>query len=151
MLRIIYLIEVNFLDGGTEYLCTTVFLTYTRRAWKRWKNIFTTYLLALAGDKYSPIRKGTYEDTLKKKLGELLEADVKAVGYGGKIIEIMGKQWMDISFKNRGVHGKVYVTSEGTNCGILPPHLRAAGLHGDAECVDLERSPRRARESEDDG
>ncbi|KAJ1087921.1 hypothetical protein NDU88_001080 [Pleurodeles waltl] len=39
----------------------------------------------------------------------------------------------------------------GEICGILPPLPRAAGLHGDAECVDLERSPRRARESENDG
>ncbi|KAJ1086994.1 hypothetical protein NDU88_000189 [Pleurodeles waltl] len=41
--------------------------------------------------------------------------------------------------------------TEGEICGILPPLPRAAGLHGDAECVDLERSPRRARESENDG
>ncbi|KAJ1198958.1 hypothetical protein NDU88_002796 [Pleurodeles waltl] len=41
--------------------------------------------------------------------------------------------------------------TEGEICGILPPLPRAAGLHGDTECVDLERSPRRARESEDDG
>ncbi|KAJ1186517.1 hypothetical protein NDU88_003298 [Pleurodeles waltl] len=25
--------------------------------WKRWQNIFTTYLLAIGGDKYSPVRK----------------------------------------------------------------------------------------------
>ncbi|KAJ1120791.1 hypothetical protein NDU88_008940 [Pleurodeles waltl] len=35
--------------------------------------------------------------------------------------------------------------TEGEMCGILPPLPRAAGLHGNAECVDLERSPRRAR------
>ncbi|KAJ1141107.1 hypothetical protein NDU88_007442 [Pleurodeles waltl] len=34
--------------------------------------------------------------------------------------------------------------TEGEICGILPPLPRAAGLHGDAECVDLEGSPRRA-------
>ncbi|KAJ1097658.1 hypothetical protein NDU88_002775 [Pleurodeles waltl] len=41
--------------------------------------------------------------------------------------------------------------TEGEICGILPPLPRTAGLHGDAECVDLERSPRRARESENNG
>ncbi|KAJ1217872.1 hypothetical protein NDU88_005459 [Pleurodeles waltl] len=41
--------------------------------------------------------------------------DIKAVGYAGKRIEIVGMRWMSISFKGRIISGKVYVTDYGTN------------------------------------
>ncbi|KAJ1208916.1 hypothetical protein NDU88_004298 [Pleurodeles waltl] len=41
--------------------------------------------------------------------------DIKAVGYAGKRIKIVGMRWMSISFKGRIIRGKVYITDYGTN------------------------------------
>ncbi|KAJ1179272.1 hypothetical protein NDU88_004506 [Pleurodeles waltl] len=72
-------------------------------------------MLVDSGSLFTFISRETYEKTLGKKFADLLKTDIKTVGYGGKRIEILGMQWTDISFKDNEVHGKVYVTGEGSN------------------------------------
>ncbi|KAJ1113199.1 hypothetical protein NDU88_001454 [Pleurodeles waltl] len=72
-------------------------------------------VLVDSGSLFTLISKDVYVEVLKGKIGDLQSADVKAVGYGGKRINILGIKWMDILFKGNGVHGKVYVTREGSN------------------------------------
>ncbi|KAJ1180530.1 hypothetical protein NDU88_005751 [Pleurodeles waltl] len=72
-------------------------------------------VLVDSGSLFTLISRETYEKILGKKFADLLKTDVKAVGYGGKRIDILGMQWMDILFKDNGVHGKVYITGEGSD------------------------------------
>ncbi|KAJ1203900.1 hypothetical protein NDU88_007681 [Pleurodeles waltl] len=72
-------------------------------------------VLVDSGSLFTLISRETYEKILGKKCEDLLKTDVKGVGHGGKRIEILGMQWMDILFKGNGIHGKVYVTGEGSN------------------------------------
>ncbi|KAJ1179463.1 hypothetical protein NDU88_004697 [Pleurodeles waltl] len=72
-------------------------------------------LLMDSGSLFTLISRETFEGTLRKKVEDLLKTDVRAVGCGGRRIEILGMQWMDISLKGNGVHGKVYVTDEALN------------------------------------
>ncbi|KAJ1186028.1 hypothetical protein NDU88_002813 [Pleurodeles waltl] len=72
-------------------------------------------VLVDSGSLFTLISKDVYVECLERKVEDLQAADVKAVGYGGNKINILGMKWMDILFKGNGVHGKVYVTSEGSN------------------------------------
>ncbi|KAJ1218182.1 hypothetical protein NDU88_005765 [Pleurodeles waltl] len=72
-------------------------------------------MLVDSGSLCTLISKDVYEGILREKFEDLQTADVKAVAYGGKRINIVGVRWMDIIFKGNGVHGKVYVTHEGSN------------------------------------
>ncbi|KAJ1177256.1 hypothetical protein NDU88_002517 [Pleurodeles waltl] len=72
-------------------------------------------VLVDSGSLFTLISKNIYVDVLKGKIEDLQSADVKAVGYGGKRINILGIKWMDIWFNGNGVHGKVCVTCEGSD------------------------------------
>ncbi|KAJ1137863.1 hypothetical protein NDU88_004259 [Pleurodeles waltl] len=72
-------------------------------------------VLVDSGSLFTLISRVTYEKILGKKFEDLFKTDVKAVGNGGKRMEILGMQWMDIAFKSNGVRGKVYVTGEGSH------------------------------------
>ncbi|KAJ1163651.1 hypothetical protein NDU88_004106 [Pleurodeles waltl] len=67
------------------------------------------------GSLFTLISKDVYVEVLKGKIEDLERADGMAVGYGGRKINIIGMKWMDILFKDNGVHGKVYITREGSN------------------------------------
>ncbi|KAJ1156154.1 hypothetical protein NDU88_008878 [Pleurodeles waltl] len=73
-------------------------------------------LLVDSGSLFRLISKKVYEEQWTNSRSEnLLEPDIKAVGYAGKRIEMFGMRWMTIVFKSRAVKGKIYITNYGTN------------------------------------
>ncbi|KAJ1194109.1 hypothetical protein NDU88_003404 [Pleurodeles waltl] len=59
-------------------------------------------VLVDSGSLFTLISKDVYVECLERKIEDLQSADVKAVGYGGNRINILGMRWMDILFKGNG-------------------------------------------------
>ncbi|KAJ1182633.1 hypothetical protein NDU88_007817 [Pleurodeles waltl] len=73
-------------------------------------------LLVDSGSLFTLISKEVYDSKWMESADKNLSVpDIKAVGYAGKRIDIVGMRWMSISFKGRTVSGKVYITDYGTN------------------------------------
>ncbi|KAJ1172394.1 hypothetical protein NDU88_004241 [Pleurodeles waltl] len=73
-------------------------------------------LLVDLGSLFTLISKEVYESEWTNPTDKNLAVpDIKAVGYAGKRIKIVGMRWMSISFEGRIIRGKVYITDYGTN------------------------------------
>lgn len=53
-------------------------------------------MLVNSGSLFTIISKDVFERDLKGKMSALLQPDIRAVGYGGKRINILGMDWKDI-------------------------------------------------------
>ncbi|KAJ1112996.1 hypothetical protein NDU88_001256 [Pleurodeles waltl] len=73
-------------------------------------------LLVDSGSLFTLISREAYDSEWTDPADKNLSVpDIKAVGYAGKRIDIVGMRWMSISFKGRIIHGKVYITDYRTN------------------------------------